>query len=141
MTWSPPEDNGGVEPVHYRGTVSNGTVLSFNTTGITMVTLTNLQHSTNYSVNLLAENIHGTSPSVEAVFRTPDSGECSHYFTVVLCVLAVSLHINILCLVPIIDVVRPKFLSLVSITVTITLLTTGGQDVTAFNVSTGPLVL
>ena len=89
MTWSPPEDNGGVEPVQYRGTVSNGTVLDFNTTGITMVTLVHLQHSTNYSVSLLSENIHGASPPVEVVFRTPDSGEWSPYFTAVQCVLAV----------------------------------------------------
>ena len=86
MTWSPPEDNGGVESVRYRGNVSNGTVLSFNTTGITMVTLTNLQHSTDYSVSLLAENIHGASPPVEVVFTTNDSGECSQYGVMVLCV-------------------------------------------------------
>ena len=89
MTWSPPEDNGGVEPVQYRGTVSNGTVLDFNATGITIVTLVHLQHSTDYSVSLLSENIHGTSPPVEVVFRTHDSGEWSPYFTVVQSVLAV----------------------------------------------------
>ena len=86
VTWSPPEDNRGVEPVQYRGTVSNGTLLSFNTTGITMVALTNLQHSTNYSISLLAENIHGASPPVEVVFRTPDSGEYSKYGVMVQCV-------------------------------------------------------
>ena len=86
MTWSPPKDNRGVESVHYRGTVSNGTVFDFNTTGITMVTLTNLQHSTDYSVSLLAASIHGTSPPVEVVFMTNDSGKCSQYGVMVQCV-------------------------------------------------------
>ena len=75
VTWSPPEDNGGVEPVHYRGTVSNGTVLDFNTTNFTILIMSHLQHSTTYSVNLLCENSYGSSPTVEFVFRTDDSGE------------------------------------------------------------------
>ena len=39
-------------------------------------------------------------------------------------------------LVPIIDVVKSEALSLLNITITVTLLTTGGQNVTEFNVST-----
>ena len=39
-------------------------------------------------------------------------------------------------LVPIIDVVKSKALSLLNITINVTLLTTGGQNVTEFNVST-----
>ena len=75
VTWSPPEDYGGVESVRYRGTVSNGTVLDFNTTYFTILIMSHLQHSTTYSVNLLCENSYGSSPTVEFVFRTSDSGE------------------------------------------------------------------
>ena len=54
--------------------------------------------------------------------------ECGYVHIVMLCTL---FH-----LVPIIDVVKSEALSLLNITITVTLLTTGGQNVTEFNVNT-----
>ena len=78
VSWSPPEDNGGdPNPLTYRINVTNDTVtMMYNTSGVELQ-LTNLQHSTNYTVSLVAVNVFGSSqPAVVDVFRTSDTGEC-----------------------------------------------------------------
>ena len=77
VSWSPPEDNGGdPNPLTYRINVTNDTVtMMYNTSGVELQ-LTNLQHSTNYTVSLVAVNVFGSSqPAVVDVFRTSDTGE------------------------------------------------------------------
>ena len=57
--------------------MTNDTVtMMYNTSGLELQ-LTNLQHSTNYTVSLVAVNVFGSSqPAVADVFRTSDTGEC-----------------------------------------------------------------
>ena len=59
--------------------MTNDTVtMMYNTSGLELQ-LTNLQHSTNYTVSLVAVNVFGSSqPAVVRVFRTSNTGECSH---------------------------------------------------------------
>ena len=78
ISWSPPSDNGGTnQPLKYSINITNNTVtLSFTTSDVTTLSLTNLQHSTLYTVTVVADNDLGLDPSPPAVinFTTPDSG-------------------------------------------------------------------
>ena len=78
ISWSPPSDNGGTDqPLKYSINITNNTVtLSFTTSDVTTLSLTNLQHSTLYIVRVVAENDLGLGPSPPVVinFTTPDSG-------------------------------------------------------------------
>ena len=76
ITWSPPSDNGGTDqPPKYSINITNNTVtLSFTTSDVTTLSLTNLQHSNQYGVKIVAENEYGVSPPAASTFTTPDSG-------------------------------------------------------------------
>ena len=57
--------------------MTNDTVtMMYNTSGVELQ-LTNLQHSTNYTVSLVAVNVFGSSQpaAVVDVFQTSDTGE------------------------------------------------------------------
>ena len=57
--------------------MTNDTVTMMYTTSGLELQLTNLQHSTNYTVSLVAVNVFGSSqPAVVGVFQTSDTGEC-----------------------------------------------------------------
>ena len=77
ISWSPPSDNGGSDhPLKYSINITNNTVtLSFTTSDVTTL-LQYLQHSTQYTVTIMADNDLGLGPSPPAVinFTTPDSG-------------------------------------------------------------------
>ena len=75
ISWSPPSDNGGTDqPLKYSINITNNTVtLSFTTSDVTTLSLTNLQHSTQYGVEIVAENEYGVSPPAASTFTTPDS--------------------------------------------------------------------
>ena len=90
LTWTAPEDDGGVsnpswDPsldsrenttyLTYTVTLTNGTVTTMATTQALFLSLTFLQHSTPYSVTVEAENVYGRGPQGTASFNTPDSGE------------------------------------------------------------------
>ena len=76
ISWSPPSDNGVTDqPLKYSINITNNTVtLSFTTSDVTTLSLTNLQHSTPYGVEIVAENEYGVSPPAASTFTTPDSG-------------------------------------------------------------------
>ena len=76
LSWSPPSDNGGTDQPHkYSINITNNIVaLSFTTSDVTTLSLTNLQHSTRYWVVIVAENEYGVSPPAVSTFTTPDSG-------------------------------------------------------------------
>ena len=76
ISWIPPSDNGGTDqPLKYSINITNNTVtLSFTTSDVTTLSLTNLQHSTQYGVEIVAENEYGVSPPAVSTFTTPDSG-------------------------------------------------------------------
>ena len=74
--WIPPYDDGGTDqPLNYSINITNNTVtLSFTTSDVTTLSLTNLQHSTQYGVEIVAENEYGVSPPAASTYTTPDSG-------------------------------------------------------------------
>ena len=76
ISWSPPSDNGGTEqPLNYSINITNNTVtLSFTTSEVTTLSLTNLQHSTQYGVEIVAENEYGVSSPAASTFPTPVKG-------------------------------------------------------------------
>ena len=116
--------------------MTNDTVtMMYNTSGLELQ-LTNLQHSTSYTVSLVAANVFGSSqPAVVDVLRTSDTGECNH---VCICIVYDSVVFLCICpifhLVPIIHNVTAKALSLSSIAVSIVFLTNGGQSVQSITV-------
>ena len=96
FSWSPPEDNGGdPNPLTYTINVTNDTLtMMYNTSGLELQ-LTNLQHSTNYTVSLVAVNVFGSSqPAVVDVFRTSDTGECTDMY----CVLFIGILLHECCI-------------------------------------------
>ena len=80
ISWIHPSDNGGTDqPLKYSIIITNytdSTSLPPVTTIMTILSLTNLQHSTQYIVTVVADNDLGLVPSPPAVstFTTPDSG-------------------------------------------------------------------
>ena len=109
--------------------------MMYNTSGLELQ-LTNLQHSTSYTVSLVAVNVFGSSqPAVVGVFRTSDTGECKHLFMYHVWQCSISLcNCPIFHLVPIIHNITSKALSLSSITVSIVFQTNGGQNVQSITV-------
>ena len=80
VSWSAPEDNGGdLNPPTYRINLiwSNGTMTMYTSTDL-MLQLTNLWHSRNYTVSVVAVNKYGTSPPAERVLTTNDSGKAEY---------------------------------------------------------------
>ena len=90
LTWTAPEDDGGVSDpswdpavdgrenrpyLTYNVTLTNGTVTTMATTRNLFLPLSNLQHSTAYTVTVEAENVYGRGPQGTTAFTTLDSGE------------------------------------------------------------------
>ena len=90
LTWTAPEDDGGVSdpswdpPVDsredrhyltYSVKLTNGTVTTMATTRNLSLPLSNLQHSTAYTVTVEAENVYGRGPQGTTAFTTRDSGK------------------------------------------------------------------
>jgi hypothetical protein len=123
ISWTPPTDDGGISSpswtppsphsstgLTYHVTYSNSSGSWTSTVNSTQSVLAYLQHSTDYTVSVVAENVYGRStPSGEVMFRTNDSK-------------------------PIIDHISLMALSLTNFTVNITFLTVGGQTVTSFKI-------
>ena len=74
--WDPPSDNGGsfLSLTYTVNLANTSTALTFSGITATSLSLTNLQHSTQYSWSVLAMNEYGSSPSAVGTFITTDSG-------------------------------------------------------------------
>ena len=89
IAWIPPTDDGGISSpswtppsphsstgLTYHVTYSNSSGSWTSTVNSTQSMLAYLQHSTDYTVSVVAKNVYGRStPSGEVVFRTNDSSE------------------------------------------------------------------
>ena len=73
LQWDPPSDNGDSPlPLTYTLPLNN-TSLPLSDVTATSLSLTNLQHSTQYSWSVQAMNEYGSSPPAVSYFSTPDS--------------------------------------------------------------------
>ena len=85
LTWTAPEDDGGVSDpswdpaidgkqntttLTYTVTLSNGKDNTMVMTEALSYTVSNLQHSTAYTVTVVAENVYGKGPEVTTAFST-----------------------------------------------------------------------
>ena len=98
ISWTPPTDDGGVSSpswttpspnssagLSYKVTHSNSSGSWVSTVNSTQIVLDGLQHSTDYTVSVVAENAHGSGPSVEVMFRTNDTSEWLYTTSIDMC--------------------------------------------------------
>ena len=85
LNWTVPKDDGGVSDpswdpaidgrqstttLTYTVTLTNGKYTTMVMTQALYLPLSNLQHSTAYTVTVVAENVYGKGPEVTTVFST-----------------------------------------------------------------------
>ena len=90
LTWTAPEDDGGVSDpswdsaldsrenrpyLTYSVTLANRTITTMATTQSLSLPLSTLQHSTAYTATVEAGNVYGRGPQGTTPFTTTDSGE------------------------------------------------------------------